>query len=126
MNALASQSPTPAQFLPTERVMTVRLEGEIGRAELDDIFDMIFRQAACGVTRLAMDLSAVSHFDYRGVKPLMARATVLRRTGGDLKLSGLSPYLFAIFRSAGANDAFDYFATSPEAVSAFSQARIGL
>ena len=29
--------------------------------------------------------------------------------GGDVKLAGLSPYLFAIFRSAGADDAFDYF-----------------
>jgi anti-anti-sigma factor len=120
MTALAQQSPTPAPLLSTDRVMTVRLEGEIGRAELDDIFDMIFRQASRGITRLAIDLSAVTHFDYRGVKPLIARATVLRRTGGDLKLAGLSPYLFAIFRSAGANDAFDYFATAHEAVAAFS------
>lgn len=97
------------------RVMTMVLEGEIGRGEWEDVADMLFRLAHRGVTQIVLDLSGVSHLDYRAVRPLMARAELFRSAGGDVVLAGLSPYVHAIFRSAGANDAFDYF---PDAVSA--------
>jgi anti-sigma B factor antagonist len=124
--AEAARAAPPALFSSLEPAITLRLEGEIGQADLSSIFEMVFRQASRGVTKLVIDFSGVTHFDYRGVKPLMGRASVFRHAGGDLKLSGLSPYLFAIFRSAGANEAFDYFAESSTAVAAFAQARIGI
>jgi len=104
------------------RTMTMVLEGEITGVELGDIAEMIFQLSADGVTHLVMDLSGVTHFDFRGVKPLMRRADVFRQLGGDIKLAGLSPYVHAIFRSAGANDAFDYFATADDAVAFVTQA----
>ena len=56
------------------------------------------------------------------MRPLVARAEVFRRAGGDVKVCALSPYLHAIFRSAGAHEAFDYFAAAPEAQAAFERA----
>jgi anti-anti-sigma factor len=91
------------------RVVTMVLEGEICERELSQVMQMLFRITHRGVSRVVLDLSEVSHFDYRGVRPLKARAELFREAGGDLKLCGLSPYLMAIFRSAGAHDAFDYF-----------------
>ena len=38
-----------------------------------------------------------------------------------VKLAGMSPYLHAIFRSAGAHDAFDYFAQTSDAVRSFER-----
>jgi anti-anti-sigma regulatory factor len=70
---------------------------------------------------VVIDLSGVTHFDYRGVRPLMRRADVFRELGGDVRLAGLSAYLFAIFRSAGADNAFDYFATVEDAVASFNR-----
>ncbi len=105
----------------TSRVMTMVLEGELDRADVQDVIDMLGRLSAQGSSEVVIDFSEVTHFDYRGVKPLVRRAEVLRELGGDLKLAGLSPYLHAIFRSAGAHDSFDYFAQSADAVRSFER-----
>lgn len=103
------------------RAMTMVLEGELDRAEADDVVAMLARLEASGVVEVVVDFAGVTHFDYRAVRPLVARAEALRALGGDLKLAGLSPYLHAIFRSAGAHDAFDYFAEAGEAVRSFER-----
>lgn len=105
----------------TSRVMTMVLDGELDRTDVDEIVAMIGKLGEDGISELVIDFSEVTHFDYRGVKPLVRRAEVLRELGGDLKLAGLSPYLHAIFRSAGAHDAFDYFAACDEAVRSFER-----
>lgn len=102
-------------------VMTMVLEGELDRADAQDIIDMLGRLTDDGQREVVIDFADVTHFDYRGVKPLVRRAEVLRELGGDLKLAGLSPYLHAIFRSAGAHDSFDYFAESADAVRSFER-----
>jgi anti-anti-sigma factor len=95
--------------------MTVVLEGEIGRDELPDVGAMLVRLAEKGHVELILDLTHVTHLDYRGIKPLMRKAEALRALGGDLVVAGCSPYVHAIFRSAGAHDAFDFYATALEA-----------
>ncbi|HEY0882085.1 MAG TPA: STAS domain-containing protein [Archangium sp.] len=105
----------------TSRIMTMVLEGEIDRADTQDIVDMLARLTQDSVVEIVIDFADVTHFDYRGVKPLVRRAELLRELGGDVKLSGLSPYLHAIFRSAGAHDAFDYFSRSEDAVRSFER-----
>jgi anti-anti-sigma factor len=107
----------PSNALPT----TMVLEGEIGKDEVPDVGAMLFRIAARGVTQVVIDFAGVTHFDFRGVKPLLQRAELFREAGGDLKLSGLSPYLHAIFRSAGGAGAFDYFADRRDAEAAFER-----
>lgn len=111
-------------FVPQTRAahMTLALEGEIGIREYDEIADQLFRFSSRGVRRVVIDFSDVSHVDYRVVRPLMLRASGLRHLGGDIKLCGMSPYIHAIFRSAGANDAFDYYAEAEDAVAAFASA----
>jgi anti-sigma B factor antagonist len=104
-----------------EQPTTMVLEGEIGKDELPQLADMLFRLAHRGVTRIVIDFDGVTHFDFRGVKPLLQRADLFRQAGGDIKLSGLSPYLHAIFRSAGGSGAFDFFAAKTEAVTAFQR-----
>ena len=123
MSELANQAVPKQRSSATEtsRVMTMVLEGELDRADVQDIIDMLARKALEGVTEIVMDFSDVTHFDYRGVKSLVHRAELLRSEGGDLKLAGLSPYLHAIFRSAGAHDSFDYFSLSQDAVGSFAR-----
>jgi anti-sigma B factor antagonist len=104
---------------PMGRVMTMCLDGEIGHDETADVLAMLTRLQGQGVVQVVLDLHDVSHFDFRGVRPLVAHAEALRALGGDLKLAGLSPYLFAIFRSAGANSAFDYYQQHTDAAAAF-------
>jgi anti-anti-sigma factor len=111
----------PAAVQP--RVMRVVLEGELGPDDHRDISRLLFRLTQAHVHRIVIDLRQVTHFDYRGVRPLMRQAEIFRALGGDLRLCGLSPYLFAIFQAAGASEAFDYHATQQAAVDAFSGRR---
>jgi anti-anti-sigma factor len=97
------------------RAMTMSLDGEIDKQEAAHVIEMLERLLLNGMVRVVVDLSEVSHFDYRAVRPLVKIADAFRKLGGDIRLAGLSPYLHAIFRSAGANDAFDYFGTVEEA-----------
>ncbi len=104
---------------PAPKVMRMVLEGEISRDEMSDLGDMLFRFTTDSVINVVIDFAGVTHFDYRGVKALVRKADVFRELGGDVRLSGLSPYLYAIFRAAGAHDAFDFFVSLDEAVASF-------
>jgi anti-sigma B factor antagonist len=105
------------------RVETLMLEGELDMAALEQVCAELARKLQQGVRQVVVDLSEVAHLDYRGVRPLMARAELFRRAGGDIKLSGLSPYLAAIFRAAGAHDRFEVYPHMNDARAAFALMR---
>lgn len=107
----------------SDRVETLLLEGELSSDDLARVCDELGLRLQRGIRQVVLDFSEVSHVDYRGVRPLMARTEALRRAGGDVKLSGLSPYLAAIFRAAGAHDAFEYYPHMNDARAAFALAR---
>ncbi len=105
------------------RVETLMLEGELMEKDLARMCEELVRRMQRGLRNVVLDFSEVSHLDYRGVKPLRARAEVFRRAGGDIKLAGPSPYLAAIFRAAGAHDAFEFYPHMNDARAAFALAR---
>jgi len=107
----------------TGRVETLMLEGELSEQDLLQLCEELTGKLQRGVRQVVLDFADVGHLNYRGVKPLMARAEAFRRTGGDLKLSGLSPYLAAIFRAAGAHDSFEIYPHMNDARAAFALAR---
>lgn len=106
-----------------DRVETLLLEGELGEAELLQVCEELGKRLQRGVRQVVIDLGEVAHLDYRGVRPLMARAESFRRAGGDVKLSALSPYLAAIFRAAGAHDRFEMYPHMNDARAAFALMR---
>lgn len=107
----------------SDRVETLMLEGELAEAELLQVCEELSRRLHRGVRQVVVDFAEVAHLDYRGVRPLMARAEGFRRAGGDVKLSGLSPYLAAIFRAAGAHDRFEMYPHMNDARAAFALMR---
>lgn len=103
-------------------VAVVRCEGEMGTMELAHLGEELFRLAHRGCHKVVLDLAGVDHVDYRGLKPLAARARLLRAAGGDLKLVGLTPYVSAIFRAAGVEEEFKAYPTTELAKLAFVNA----
>jgi anti-anti-sigma factor len=103
----------------TERVITLILEGELTLADLARVGDELFRLANRGVRNVVLDFSQVAHLDFRGIRPLVARTTLFRQAGGDIRIAGLSGYVFHIFRAAGAHDAFKFFASTDNARASF-------
>lgn len=108
-------------FAARRAPVVVTLEGEIGRAEGESFVGQLRQLLDDGQVRVVVDLEEVRHFDFRGVRPLARVAEEFRALGGDVKLAGLSTYLHAIVRSAGAHDAFDCFAQADEALAAFGR-----
>lgn len=106
---------------PNRQVATLMPDHEIGVREWNEILRQFDRLERAGVVRYVLDFTDVSHLDYRTVRPLVERATRARELGGDLKLAGLSPYLMAILRVAGAHTAFECFKDPVEAGGAFDR-----
>lgn len=100
-------------------VATLFLEGELTREGLADVADTLFRLVHRGCRKVVVDLADVGHLDYRGVKPLLQRAALLRAAGGDIKLCGASPYVAAILRVAGAWQELELYPTRASALAAF-------
>jgi anti-anti-sigma factor len=105
-----------------QRVLTIVLEGELPLDELIRIGEELQQFARRGLSHVVLDFSEVSHLDYRGLRPLVARAEKFRRAGGEIKVSGLSNYLMYIFRAAGVHDAFEFFADPENARASFAEA----
>ena len=102
-----------------EGPVTLILEGELGLEDLRRVGEELFRVCTRGQRQVVLDLSQVSHIDYRGLGPLVARTQLFRRAGGDVRISGVSGYLFHIFRAAAAHDAFLFFAEADNARASF-------
>jgi len=105
-------------------VAVLRCEGEMEEFALAHLGEELFRLAHKGICQVVLDLTAVDHVDYRGLKPLAARARLLREAGGDLKLCGLSAYLLAILRAAGVEDDFEQYRNVGEAKASFAAASV--
>ena len=106
------------------QVLTMHIEGELDAEDMTEIGAELFRLAHRGHRRIVLDLNGVSHIDYRGLRPLAARAELYRRGGGDIKLCGVSAYLYAIFCTVGVHDSFDVHASADDALAAFSAERL--
>jgi anti-sigma B factor antagonist len=113
-----------ARFTDEAEVTTLILEGELGLREMAQVGEELFRLAHRGRRRIVLDLSDVNHVDFRALRPLVARANLLRRAGGDIKVCGLSGYVAHIFRAAGAHDAFEFFVHPDNARAAFGLSRL--
>ena len=123
MNQVSEARRTSTAIAGSERVETLMLEGELGSPELEQVCEELGRRLQRGVRQVVLDFGEVAHLDYRGVRPLIARGESFRRAGGDIKLSGLSPYLAAIFRAAGAHDRFEMYPHMNDARAAFALMR---
>ncbi|MFL5346976.1 MAG: STAS domain-containing protein [Hyalangium sp.] len=123
MNQVSEARRAATAVAGSDRVETLMLEGELGEKELGQVCEELSHRLQRGVRQVVVDFSEVAHLDYRGVRPLMARGESFRRAGGDIKLSGLSPYVAAIFRAAGAHDRFEMYPHMNDARAAFALMR---
>lgn len=116
----ATEQQRQAAAIGVQDVAVLRCEGEMGQLELAHLCEELFRLAHRNYHRVVVDLSGVDHVDYRGLKPVAARARLLKSAGGGLKLAGLTPYLAAIFRAAGVEEDFEMYRSAEEAKLAFA------
>ena len=96
---------------------TLNLDGELGEGDLSELGEWLIKRMWAGCHRVVMDFSEVTHLDFRGVRLLLGRVAQFRDEGGEIRVAGLSRYLSAILRAAGAHDAFQCY---PDATAAWA------
>jgi anti-sigma B factor antagonist len=70
-------------------------------------------------TKLVLDLSRLRFVDSSGLGAFISCLRKLNARGGDLKLSGMSKQVRAVFELVRMHRVFDIFATKEDAVQAF-------
>lgn len=101
-------------------VHVVQRAGALEEEGVVALNDELVSLSCSGRHHLVLDLERVTHIDYRGFRLLSATAGFLRRSGGDLKLSGLSDYLKVLFRASGCWADFEYYEDAETAAGAFA------
>lgn len=95
--------------IEADGIAIARLDGEVGREEMKAVAQAFARLTMRGIFEFVVDFSEVAHVDYRGLHALVQFAHSVKTLGGDIKVCGLSPYIYAIFCSAGVQEAFHYY-----------------
>lgn len=91
------------------KVMILKLDRDITLGDMERICDIISRYRSRGYAFSILDLGAVHHVDFLGLKRLSRIAKEQRAAGGRLALSGISGYLQTLFRGVGVYEDFQHF-----------------
>jgi anti-anti-sigma regulatory factor len=106
------------------KVMVLRLDRDIDVGDMEKICGIIDRYRAKGYAFSILDLGAVNHVNFLGLKQLSQTAGRQKDAGGGLALSGMSGYLKNIFQIVGVYSDFKYFSNSSRGIHAIQKERL--
>jgi len=118
MNPIAAvlASPPPVE---TASVSVIRLSGELGASEMESLARALTSLLAENRRRIVLNFRNVRHVSLGGIARLAERNLRFKALGGEVKLSGVTPYVVNLFNLVGAYSSFDISATEEEAVTRF-------
>jgi anti-sigma B factor antagonist len=90
-----------------------------GNVMLRDIVQALVEE---GKTKILLNLGGVDHVDSAGIGELVRSHTAVRRAGGQLKLSNLSPKVQDMLKMTSLNAVFDIHPDEASAIKSFGQA----
>jgi len=106
-----------------EEATIVDISGRItlgeGNVMLRDIVQALVEE---GKTKILLNLSGCDHVDSAGIGELVRSHTAVRRVGGQLKLSNLSPKVQDMLKMTSLNAVFDVHPDEASAIKSFGQA----
>ena len=79
----------------------LRLYGVLGPRDLDRVADTLRERCRAPRDLACVDFDEVQHLDYRALQDFVARLLRQRERGASIWITGLSPYLRALFQVAG-------------------------
>ncbi len=102
-------------------ISVIDVNGDIDFREMLRIKNVIGSLIEIDRIKVVLNLKAVDHINYLSIGVLLDRLKILRSLNGDLKLSGMSPYLRTIFRVAGMDQFFEEYTSLEEAIESFDE-----
>jgi anti-sigma B factor antagonist len=103
----------------TETVTVLRLAGDIGNNEMDDLMQVIHEMVLQQKNQVVLNFSHVNHISLNAISMLAERKQRLVAFGGDIKIVGLIPYVANLFKLVGAFSYFEILSSEDEAVYRF-------
>ncbi|HZD41932.1 MAG TPA: STAS domain-containing protein [Terriglobales bacterium] len=104
---------------PIQDISVIDVSGDIDFREMIRIKNMIGGLIEKDRTKVVLNLRAVDHINYLSIGVLVERLKLLRNLNGDLKLSGMSPFLRDIFRVVGMDGFFEEYSSLEDAIESF-------
>ena len=98
------------------QVSVIDLTGEVGYPEVQEVRRVILSLLRKRQHRMILNFSGVNHIHYRSLDLLKKTLSHLKTFHGDLKVTGLSPYVRDIINFTGAADWIESFDTVAEAI----------
>ncbi len=90
------------------KIMILKLDRDIDVSDMERICEIIDHSRYEGYTFFILDLGAVSHVNFLGLRRLSQAAARQRKAGGELALTGVNGYLKNIFQIVGVYNDFQY------------------
>lgn len=102
-------------------ISVIDVAGDIDFREMIRIKETIGSLIEKDRTKVVLNLKAVDHINYLSIGVLLERLRMLRNMNGDLKLSGMSPYLRDIFKIVGMDQFFEEYRSLEDAIESFDE-----
>lgn len=102
-------------------ISVIDISGDIDFREMIRIKDVIGSLIEKDQTKVVLNLKAVDHINYLSIGLLVERLRLLRNLNGDLKLSGMSPFVRDIFKVVGMDQFFEEYTSLEEAIESFDE-----
>lgn len=96
------------------------LTGELD-LQMMKAFNLLFEEfSEQNVTRIVLDFAEVSFIDSQSLTTIITKAIAVRKKGGDIKISRISPPILRVFELVRMKDIIDFYSDTESAVKAFS------
>jgi len=102
-------------------IAVIDVAGDIDVREMVRIKGLIGSLIEKERLKVVLNLKSVDHINYLSIGVLLERLNVLRDLNGDLKLSGMNPYLQDIFKVVGMDGVFEYYKSLEDAIESFDE-----
>lgn len=105
------------------KVMILKVDRDIDVSDMKRICEIIDTYRVKGYNFSILDLGAINHVNFLGLKQLSQVAGRQRKAGGSLALSGMSGYLKNVFQIVGVSKEFQYVTNCSRGLQAIQKDR---
>lgn len=91
----------------------------VGDGDTDDVRSAVSDLLEQGINHVVIDLHRLHYLNSTGIGSIISAHTTVRKNGGDVKLTGLSPNVQNLMAITKLIDVFDVFDTVDEAIESF-------
>ena len=104
-----------------ERVVIANVRGSIDALTAPDLTQALEAQIDAGHVRVVVDLEGVEYISSAGLRTILRALKRARRSGGDLRLTGLQPSVRHVLELSGFTSILQLYDTALKAIASYEE-----